>query len=102
MKTETIAGHPIKCYDNGGPAFTRGTIDRYTVVYMDSKETGGWTTTRGALYDSLGMSASPFHPQGVAQHSLALPGQHLGKRIPFATLPEDCRIAVMQDLTEPS
>jgi hypothetical protein len=51
------------------------------------------------LYTCLGMSAEPFHPQGFGQHSAAMVGKHLGRRIPFAELPADCRKAVLQDFS---
>jgi hypothetical protein len=78
----------IQCYDNGGKTF-----DRYTVVYMDDPEGRG-------LFSCVGMSEDPFHPQGFGQHSAALPGRHLGKRIAFAQLPADCQKLVRRDLGE--
>lgn len=91
---EMVNKQPLRCYDNGGK-----TVDRYTVVYMNQCETAsGWTSTRGPLYESVGMSGAPFHPQGVAQHSLAAIGEHLGERIPFASLPDNCRKLVLGDL----
>jgi hypothetical protein len=87
MKTEILNGHPIRCYDNGGE-----TCDRYTVIYMDQPERAPNT------FACVGMNAEPFHPQGFGQHSTAMPGAHCGKRVPFATLPEDCRKLVQQDL----
>jgi hypothetical protein len=90
---------PIRCYDNNG-----ATADRNTVVYM-SRADYGFTreyirTTGRDFYPCLGMSASPFHPQGIGQHSDCVLGPHLGKRVPFATLPEDCQKAVLSDLRE--
>jgi hypothetical protein len=96
----------IRIYDNGGETF-----DRYTVVYMDEVERAGHVErTKGdsmtpakdawidTTYTSLGMSDLPFHPQGICQHSAAMPGSHLGKRIKWEDLPLDCRKAVIQDL----
>lgn len=83
---ENINGHPIRCYDIGESA-----NDRYTVVYMDSPEPRG-------MFQCLGMNAHPFHPQGFGQHSAATIGHHLGKRVAFADLPQDCQRAVLQDL----
>jgi len=91
MKTETILGQRIRCYDNGGTD-KGGTIDRFTVVYMD-EPIGSF------CFEAVGMNGNPFHPQGFGQHVTAMPGKHLGKRIAFADLPEDCRKLVMQDLT---
>ena len=79
--------HRVVCYDNGGRSF-----DRYTVIFLDAPE------YKPGTYLCLGMSPHPFHPQGFGQHGSAMPGRHLGRRIPFATLPEDCRKAVLQDL----
>jgi len=76
----------IRCYDDGGKS-----VDRYTVVYMDQPEGHGH-------YNCVGMSAAPFHPQGVGQHSIAKVGRHLGKRIKFEDLPEDCQKMVRRDL----
>jgi hypothetical protein len=84
------AGIPryVRCYDNGGE-----TADRYTVVYTRIKGPSQY----------LGMSAEPFHPQGIGQHGEAdrpidrPTSSHLGKRIPFKTLPPDCRKAVLND-----
>lgn len=88
MNTETVLGHPIRCYDNGGKS-----IDRYMVVYMSQPE------LRAGTFSAVGMNSAPFHPQGFGQHCSAMPGRHLGKRIKFATLPDDCRKLVHQDLT---
>ncbi len=83
----------IRCYDNGGK-----TADRYTVIYMDCL-TG--TCEKGQEeYDAIGMNEYPFHPQGIGQHCTAMPGNHLGKRIPFEQLPADCQKVVKQDLAE--
>jgi len=97
---EIVDGNPknlIRVYDDGGK-----TGDRYTVVYMNRKDYGyskDYKSPYGKLlYPCLGMSASPFHPQGIGQHSDCVLGPHLGTRIPFASLPEDCQKAVKQDL----
>ena len=91
----------VRCYDNGGRSF-----DRYTVVY-----TGTYTRRTGGLHGYVGMSSNPFHPQGFGQHgesdnSIDAPlgwapaiGRkcHLGTRIPFEDLPEDCQKLVTND-----
>lgn len=84
----------IRCYDNGGE-----TIDRYTVVF-----TGNYrSSVEGKETFYVGMSGSPFHPQGVCQHGshktpIDQPRySHLGKKITFRTLPEDCQKVVVSD-----
>lgn len=79
----------IRCYDNGGK-----TMDRYTVIYMDQPE------YKHKTYACVGMSEHPFHPQGFGQHLTAMVGRHLGKRIKFEELPEDCQKLVKRDLQE--
>lgn len=81
----------IRIYDDGG-----ATADRYTVIYMDEPERDPGT------YNALCMSADPFSPLGICQHSSAMPGRHLGKRIRWEDLPEDCRKAVVQDCEQPN
>ena len=88
MKSETVLKRQVACYDNGGRSF-----DRFTVVFLDCPERG-WRQ-----FSALAMSERPFHPQGFGQHCTAVPGRHLGRRIPFATLPADCQKAVEQDLS---
>lgn len=90
----------VRCYDNQGES-----ADRYTVVFTGRIPgyTRGWVPY-------LGMSASPFHPQGVGMHGeydkYSNPGQtnidtpkysHLGKKITFKDLPADCQTLVLQD-----
>jgi hypothetical protein len=104
----------VRCYDSGPD----GSADRYTVVYTGKYRTLG--TKRGETrtlgnFQYVGMSALPFHPQGVGQHGES-PQQidankwgfapaigrsnHLGKRIPFTALPKDCQKLVMRDYRE--
>jgi hypothetical protein len=83
----------IRCYDNMGES-----ADRYTVVF-----TGNYThlTVRSHWY--LAMNAAPFHPQGFGQHGFSgtpidRPAYaHLGKKISFDNLPEDCKTFVLQE-----
>lgn len=84
----------IRCYDNGGE-----TADRYTVVY-----TGNYTHKTNRSFWYVGMSGSPFHPLGIGIHGdsefrpIDRPTySHLGKKIKFQDLPEDCQKLVMQD-----
>ncbi len=89
MKTELIQNQNIACYDDGGK-----TCDRFTVVYLDQPE------RETNVFCAVAMNSQPFHPQGFGQHTSAMLGRHLGKRIKFATLPDDCRAMVMADLNE--
>lgn len=93
------AGIPkwIRCYDNGDTK--HATVDRYTVVFSHAHSfyTKNW-------YPYLGMSAYPFHPQGVGYHGenehtpVDRPTSgHLGKRIMFLQLPPDCQKLVLRD-----
>lgn len=81
----------VRIYDNGGK-----TADRYTAVFMDEPE------RPAGIFGALGMSEKPFHPQGVGMHCSAAPGKHLGKRITYEQLPEDCQKAVRQSITPPT
>ena len=90
MTTNTTLYKPLSklaIYDNGGE-----TVDRYTVVYLDIPE------RNSRLFPCVGMSENPFHPQGIGQHSTAMPGNHLGKKITWKDLPQDCQKVVLQDL----
>ena len=91
---ETIEGKRIQVYDNGGL-----TIDRYTVCFIDidMRNLNGHGQVSRHI-PCLGMNGAPFHPQGFCQHSECSTGPHLGRRIPFATLPADCQKAVKQDI----
>lgn len=77
----------IHAYDNGGE-----TADRYTVTF---------TQRRDGTHPSLCMSTYPYYPQGVHSFdSNAAPidyprYSHLGKRIRFEDLPEQCRRTVL-------
>lgn len=95
----------VRCYDNGGTE-VGGTIDRYTVVFS-----GRYTHKTGGEHSVLGMSGSPFHPQGVGIHSsyqevIDAPSGwapaigrkcYLGTRILFDDLPPDCQKFVVED-----
>jgi hypothetical protein len=82
----------VRCYDSGPDEGA----DRYTVVF-----TGNYSGRKGCDY--LGMSGAPFHPQGVGMHGwhdwpIDRPAYgHLGKKIHFTDLPEDCQILVLRD-----
>ena len=84
----------VRCYDNDGQTF-----DRYTVVF-----TGNYKGRKGCNY--LAMSEHPTHPQGLGQHGwsnhiIDRPiYSHLGERIKFEQLPEDCKGVVISDYVE--
>ena len=95
----------LRCYDNGGPDAKDGSIDRFTVVFS-----GRYTHKTGGAHWYLGMSPLPFHPQGFGQHGEhnqcvdAMDGAwapavgrkcHLGLRIQFEDLPQDCQICAL-------
>jgi len=88
MKTATHNGGTgmskadlLRAYDNGGK-----TLDRYTVLRTD------WSYSNdGQLVECIGMSDNPTHPQGFGQHGAAMPGRHLGLRVPFDSLPVACQ-----------
>ena len=99
----------VRCYDNGGK-----TIDRFTVVFSgrSAADHCGHVTQ----WPFLAMNSAPFHPQGFGQHGHSnnrpcdvdpwgFPPamgrkNHLGRRIPFAELPEDCRKLALRDYCE--
>jgi hypothetical protein len=92
----------VRCYDNEGK-----TADRYTVCFT------GRYKKEDRSFIHLGMSASPFHPQGIGQHGETtlkpcdvdgwgfppMMGKmnHLGRRIRFKDLPSDCQKLVISD-----
>lgn len=80
----------IRVYDNGGKTF-----DRYTAVFTDDE-------SRFPLYDCVGFSSNPFHPLGFCQHSDAMLGPHLGKRVSFASLPVEVQTMLREELKERS
>lgn len=88
MKTEIFNGQRLRAYNNGGK-----TYDRFTVVYLDQPERATGT------FACVGMNEAPFHPLGFGQHSTAMLGKHLGRRILLSSLPADCQELVQQDLT---
>ena len=97
LRIETVNGQRIKVYDNGGK-----TIDRYTVVYLDEPEelwngSEYFVPAKPRTFACTGMNGAPYWPQGFCQHGYAMVGAHLGHRILFASLPEDCQKVVEQD-----
>jgi hypothetical protein len=78
MKDERINGTRVKCY-----ALKEGTPDRFTVVYPDEPDSTIDSRFRACV--------------GLTGHGSALMGRHLGKRIPFAELPESLKQTVEMD-----
>jgi hypothetical protein len=85
----------VRIYDNGG-----ATADRYTVVY--TRKSDKYDGVR--WYQHVGMSAQPYHPQGVCQHGFSSDSQidyprysHLGRKITWDDLPTDCQSVVAAD-----
>lgn len=81
----------VRCYDNGGETF-----DRFMVIFSKKKI--------GDEFMYLGMSSDPTHPQGFGQHGFTKfqPADrpaysHLGKKIKFEDLPEDCQKVVISN-----
>lgn len=83
----------IRCYDNGGE-----TADRYTVCF-----TGHYTSKTDGEFWNLFMNGSPYHPQGIGMRNsesfqIDRPTYgHLGKKITFDQLPDDCKRLVLSD-----
>lgn len=102
METLLPGGKPkhVRVYDNGGRS-----IDRYTVVFTGNYRTLG--LKRGERpqmwHQVLAMNARPTHPQGFGQHLkyqeiIDYPTYgHLGKKIKFDDLPEECQSVVLAD-----
>ena len=84
----------LRCYDNGGK-----TCDRYTVLPARWVRGRSRRVAGGLLWDAIASSAEPFHPQGFGQHVEAMAGPHLGKRVPFETLPADVQRFARQSFT---
>lgn len=75
----------VSIYDNGGK-----TADRYTAIDMRRHERAPGT------YAAIGFDVEPFHPLGIGQHTTAMPGRHLGKRVRLIDLPTHARQFVEQ------
>lgn len=100
----------VRCYDNGGASW-----DRFTVCFTGR---AGCLRAPGYApeYQFRAMSTHPTDPQGLGQWGgtklkpcdvdrWGFPPamgrkNHLGKRIPFAALPPDCRKLVLADYRE--
>ena len=89
----------IRCYDNHGDTF-----DRYTVVF--TKKRVGENQNRRGEFVYVGMSKRPYHPLGFYQHGFSdrtidsISYSHLGKKIKFHELPDDCQKAIIEDYND--
>lgn len=93
MKSTVIRyGTELRVYDNGGKTFDRYTIlpPRYAKGYKE----------RNGLWEAIGSSECPFHPQGFGMHIAAAAGYHLGKRIHWDTLPASVKQFAKQSFPE--
>jgi hypothetical protein len=80
----------LAVYDNGGK-----TADRYTALYGAPL----WVPEyyRIGRLPCRGMSADPYHPQGVGMFGECERGPHLGRKVRFADLPEPVRRCIIAD-----
>ncbi len=53
---------------------------------------------RNGFAACVGMGETPFHPQGFCQHSECKIGAHLGDRISYVDLNDDCAAVVRREL----
>ena len=104
----------VRAYDNGGRD-AGGSIDQYTVVFT-GRAAADKPQGCPNQWPYLAMNAAPFHPQGFGQHGHSnhqpcdvnkqgwAPAvgrkNHLGTRINFADLPDDCRRLVIGNYME--
>lgn len=80
MKTETVHGVPVRCYAQASG------LDRFTVAFLGV----AYTSKNPALVQCVGLSG----------HSGAMLGRHLGRRVPFRSLPAALRRVVVSDCRE--
>lgn len=71
----------LRIYDNKG-----ATMDSITCVFMDEPERGHNN------YQALAMS---WNCVAFCQHTTAMPGRHLGKRVNFEDISEECQNAII-------
>ncbi len=108
VNPKTLEPRYVRCYDNGGE-----TWDRFTVVFTGNYRKGSGRDRSWFQY--VGMSSNPYSPQGFCQHgenqsqidvnaSGFAPAigrkNHLGVRIAFDALPDDCKSLVLADYCE--
>lgn len=86
-------GTTLRIYDNGGK-----TCDRYTII--PPRWAKDYRETQPGTFLAIAASERPFHPQGFGQHTGAMPGPHLGKRIHWDALPADVQKFARQSFPE--
>jgi hypothetical protein len=89
----TRYGTVLRCYDNGGR-----TCDRYTII--PPRWAREYVHDKSLCFEAIGASAEPFAPGGFGQHTTAMPGPHLGKRIAWSDLPPDVQRFARQSFPE--
>ena len=76
----------LTIYDNGGKSF-----DRITIIFNDQKR----KTKDGILYEAIGSSETG---SGFYQHTEAMKGRHLGKKIQFKDLSIELQNRILIEL----
>jgi hypothetical protein len=87
-------GTTLRCYDNGPDKYA----DRYTI--MPPRWARDYRERRLGEFTALTSSSFPFHPQGIGQHTSAVAGKHLGRRVAWAELPPDVQKFARQSFPE--
>jgi hypothetical protein len=73
-------------YDNGGKSY-----DRITVIFKDRPE------KQPGTFEAIGASETGA---GFYQHTTAMPGRHLGKRVKFANLSSELQNRLKNEIEE--
>ena len=87
-------GCTLRMYDNGGKTF-----DRYTCIpprwaHQHRERRSHF------VFETIGASELPYHPQGFGMCVSAEPGPHLGKRIHWDQLPPQVQQFARESFTE--
>jgi hypothetical protein len=93
MNAATRYGTALRCYDNGGK-----TADRFTII--PPRTARAYREREPRMWQAIGASVNPYHPQGIGMHVAAMPGAHLGKRVHWRTLPADVQDFARQAFPE--
>lgn len=87
MKETYLNGHRLRCYHKPSRDISEHP-DAWTVLYTSQDVSDGPGYFSGIRYTERNQ---------VSKRLLAMPGVHIGRRIPFDLLPEPCRRAVLAD-----